>query len=35
MIIRVERCPYELNTPELLKRNMEDCRNTLTGRIQA
>ena len=26
------RCPYELDTPELLKRNLEDYRNVLAGR---
>ena len=30
----VARCPYELNTPELLKRNLEDYRNVLAGRVQ-
>ena len=26
------RCPYELNTPELLKRNLEDYQNVLAGK---
>ncbi|MBQ9347866.1 MAG: aldo/keto reductase [Oscillibacter sp.] len=26
-------CPYELNTPELLQRNLEDYRNVLAGRV--
>ena len=28
------RCPYELNTPELLKRNLEDYRNVLSGKTK-
>lgn len=28
------RCPYELNIPELLKRNYEDYRNVLDGKIK-
>ena len=28
------RCPYELNTPELLKRNLEDYQNVLAGRVR-
>ena len=28
------RCPYELNTPELLKRNLEDYRNVLAGKTK-
>lgn len=29
------RCPYHLNIPELLKRNLEDYRGILSGRIDA
>ena len=29
-----ERCPYELNTPELLRQNWEDYQNVLAGRVQ-
>ena len=28
----LSRCPYELNTPELLRRNLEDYRNVLSGK---
>ena len=28
------RCPYELNTPELLKRNLEDYRRVLAGEVR-
>ena len=28
------RCPYELNTPELLKRNLADYRNVLSGKTK-
>ena len=28
------KCPYELNTPELLKRNLEDYLNILSGKEQ-
>ena len=28
------RCPYELDTPELLKRNLEDYRNVLAGKTK-
>lgn len=30
----VSRCPYELNTPELLKKNYEDYQKVLAGEIQ-
>ena len=30
----MSRCPYELNTPELLKRNLEDYQNVLAGRTK-
>lgn len=29
----VSKCPYELNTPELLKKNLEDYRNVLAGKV--
>ena len=29
----VKRCPYELDTPELLRRNLEDYKRVLTGEI--
>ncbi len=29
-----KKCPYELNTPELLKKNYEDYKNVLAGRVQ-
>lgn len=29
----VSRCPYELNTPELLKKNYEDYQRVLTGEV--
>ena len=28
------RCPYELNIPELLKKNLEDYKNILAGKVQ-
>ena len=27
------RCPYQLDTPELLKRNLEDYRNVISGKV--
>ena len=29
----VKKCPYSLNTPELLKKNYEDYKNVLTGKV--
>ena len=29
----ISRCPYELNTPELLKKNYEDYMNVLSGKV--
>lgn len=29
-----KKCPYELNTPELLKKNLEDYRNVLSGKVK-
>jgi len=29
----VKRCPYELDTPELLRRNLEDYKRVLAGEI--
>ena len=29
----VSKCPYELNTPELLKKNYEDYQNILAGKV--
>lgn len=29
-----KKCPYELNTPELLRKNYEDYRNVLAGKVQ-
>jgi predicted aldo/keto reductase-like oxidoreductase len=28
----VSKCPYQLNTPELLKRNLADYRNIIAGK---
>ncbi len=28
------KCPYELDTPELLKKNLEDYKNVLAGKVQ-
>ncbi|MCQ2572845.1 MAG: aldo/keto reductase [Treponema sp.] len=28
-----KKCPYELNTPELLKKNLEDYKNVLSGKV--
>ena len=28
-----KKCPYELNTPELLKKNYEDYKNVLAGKV--
>ena len=28
------RCPYQLNIPELLKKNLEDYRNIVSGKIK-
>ena len=30
----MEKCPYDLNTPELLKKNYEDYRKVLTGEVK-
>ena len=30
----LSRCPYELNIPELLKKNREDYKNILDGRVK-
>lgn len=30
----VEKCPYELNTPELLKKNYEDYKKVLSGEVK-
>lgn len=30
----VSKCPYELNTPELLKKNYEDYKNVLAGKVK-
>lgn len=30
----IKKCPYELNTPELLKKNLEDYRRVLAGEIR-
>ena len=30
----LSRCPYELNTPELLKRNLQDYRQVLSGQTK-
>ena len=29
----ISKCPYELNTPELLKKNLEDYKKILAGEI--
>jgi len=29
----VSRCPYELNTPELLRKNYEDYKKVLAGEV--
>lgn len=29
----IGKCPYELNTPELLKKNLEDYKNVLAGKV--
>lgn len=29
----IKKCPYELNTPELLKKNLEDYKNVLAGKV--
>ena len=29
----IKKCPYELNTPELLKKNFEDYKKILSGEI--
>lgn len=29
-----KKCPYELNTPELLKKNLEDYKNVLSGKVK-
>ena len=29
-----KRCPYELDTPELLKKNLADYKRILTGEVQ-
>ena len=28
------KCPYELDTPELLRKNLEDYKNVLAGKVQ-
>ena len=28
------KCPYELNTPELLKKNLDDYRKVLSGEVK-
>ena len=30
----ISKCPYELNTPELLKKNLEDYKNVLEGKVK-
>ena len=30
----IKKCPYELNTPELLKKNLEDYKRVLAGEVQ-
>ena len=30
----LSRCPYELNIPELLKKNLEDYKNILAGKVK-
>lgn len=30
----VSKCPYELNTPELLRKNLEDYRKVLAGEVK-
>ena len=30
----VSRCPYELNTPELLKKNLADYRRIIAGEVR-
>ena len=30
----IGKCPYELNTPELLKKNLEDYKNVLEGKVK-
>ena len=30
----VSKCPYELNTPELLKKNYEDYKKVLAGEVE-
>ena len=30
----MEKCPYDLNTPELLKKNYEDYRKVLAGEVK-
>ena len=29
-----QKCPYELNTPELLKKNYEDYKKVLAGEVK-
>ncbi|MCI7618510.1 MAG: 4Fe-4S binding protein, partial [Firmicutes bacterium] len=29
----IKKCPYELNTPELLKKNLEDYKKIISGEI--
>jgi predicted aldo/keto reductase-like oxidoreductase len=30
----IAKCPYELNTPKLLKQNLDDYRKVLSGKIK-
>lgn len=30
----IKKCPYELNTPKLLKKNLEDYKNVLAGKVK-
>ena len=30
----MKKCPYELNTPELLKKNYEDYKKVLAGEVK-
>ena len=30
----LERCPYELNIPELLRKNLEDYKDIVSGKIK-
>ncbi len=30
----IQRCPYELPTPQLLRENWEDYKNVLAGKVQ-